>query len=166
VAFVRNFTREQGIASSEKQERFKQVGRRSVFTLGTAENSQTCILAEGETLESPQLITGFRPHLIVSDLPYGIQHQGELVSLLTSALPVWASLLPLAGTLAFAWESRRYSRPEMIALVEESSPLTVLNDHPYNALAHRVDRVIKERDVIVARLTEAVERERAGAENE
>jgi hypothetical protein len=40
----------------------------------------------------------------------------------------------------------------MIHLVETVAPVTVLNEPPYAALAHRVDRVIKQRDVVVARL--------------
>ena len=110
----------------------------------------------GETVDSAALISGFRPHLIVADLPYGIQHQGELTDLLTQALPVWAGLLPPSGTLALAWESRRFPRVDMIELVESASPLAVLNEPPYDGLAHRVDRVIKERDVLVARLAEAI----------
>jgi hypothetical protein len=51
----------------------------------------------------------------------------------------------------------------MIAIVESVSPLTVLDDPPYNMLAHRVDRVIKQRDVLIARHTEAVQRERLNA---
>ena len=54
--------------------------------------------------------------------------------------------------MALAWESKRFARAEMIALVESVSSLTVLNDPPYDALAHRVDRVIKERDVLVAQV--------------
>ncbi len=50
-----------------------------------------------------------------------------------------------------AWESKRFSRDQMIQLVETESRLSVLNDPPYNELAHRVDRVIKERDIIVAK---------------
>jgi len=50
-----------------------------------------------------------------------------------------------------AWESKRFSRGRMIQLVESTGQLSVMNDQPYNALAHRVDRVIKERDIIVAK---------------
>ena len=39
----------------------------------------------------------------------------------------------------------------MAALVEALTPLRVVRDAPYDGLAHRVDRVIKRRDVIVAR---------------
>jgi len=150
AAFVRNYAREQGIACSEKQEKVRGIGKRWVYTIGKG-RTQQCVLAHGDTADSAALISGFRPHLIVTDLPYGIQHKGELVSLLSSALPIWASLLPPGGVMVLAWESRPFSRAEMMALVESTSPLVVLQDPPYPNLAHRVDRVIKQRDVLVAR---------------
>jgi tRNA G10 N-methylase Trm11 len=155
VAFVREFARENGIACRERQERVKGVGRRWSFAIGK-EHVQQCILACGDTADSPALVSGFRPHLIAADLPYGIQHHGELASLLSRALPRWASLLPPSGAMAMAWESTRFGRADMITLVESVSPLTVLDDPPYDALAHRVDRVIKRRDVLVTRLSRAV----------
>lgn len=161
VAFVKQYTREQGLSCQIREERFKKVGRRWMFALGKSE-PQHCILAQGDTIHSVQLISGFRPHLIVVDLPYGIQHKGELSDLLTAALPVWSSILPLGGAMALAWESKRFPRAEMIELVQGGTSLTVLNDPPYDALAHRVDRVIKERDLVVARHSEALARERAG----
>ena len=150
ASFLKQFMREQGIACREKKERLKSVGQRWLYTLGK-DRRQTCLLARGDTVDSHALLSGFRPHLLVTDLPYGIQHHGELETLLTRALPVWASLLPPSGALAMAWESRHYGRPELAALVEKVSSLTVLNDPPYDAMAHRVDRVIKQRDVLVAR---------------
>ncbi len=150
ATFVKSYMREQGIACSEKQERVPGVGRRWVYTIGKGKTQQ-CLLAHGDTADSAALISGFRPHLIVTDLPYGIQHKGDLVSLLSRALPVWASLLPPGGALVLAWECRPLARPDMIALVESTSPLVVLQDPPYSNLAHRVDRVIKQRDVLVAR---------------
>jgi hypothetical protein len=150
VGFLRGFMRSQGIACDIKNERFKKIGRRWVFTIGK-EQPQTCILAHGDTADSPTLITGFRPHLIVADLPYGIQHQGDLSELLRQALPVWADLLPPSGAMVLAWESTRFPRAEMLDTIESTAPLTVLNDPPYDTLAHRVDRVIKQRDVVVAR---------------
>jgi hypothetical protein len=167
AAFLKQYLSGQNIPFKVKEERLKKVGKRWTFTTGASRSqeraSPRCILACGDTIQSPSLISGFRPHLIVADLPYGIQHKGELVTLLSQALPVWASLLPLSGTIVFAWESRRLPRDEMIALVESTSPLTVLNEPPYNMLAHRVDRVIKQRDVLVARLTQALQMDRSNA---
>ena len=108
-----------------------------------------------KTADSVQLLSGFkRPHLIISDLPYGIQHRGKLIELLSAALPIWTSMLLPDGVIAFAWESTRFPRSDMVDLVASTGPLTVLNEPPYNQLTHRVDRVIKQRDVLVARLTE------------
>jgi len=66
-------------------------------------------------------------------------------------LPVWTKMLTEGGTLVFAWDATRMPRDEMRYLVESASDLIVLNAPPYNQLAHQVDRVIKQRDVIVAR---------------
>ena len=149
AAFVKQFMRERGIVCQEKRERLKGVGKRWLFAIGK-EEAQQCILSVGDTADSQALTSGFRPHLIVADLPYGIQHHGELVSLLTRSLPVWASLLPPSGAMVLAWESKRFPRPDMIELVRSVSDLIALNAPPYDALAHRVDRVIKQRDVLVA----------------
>jgi hypothetical protein len=42
-------------------------------------------------------------------------------------------------------------RDEFIALTMAASRTAVCNQEPYDQLAHRVDRVIKRRDVLVAR---------------
>ena len=150
AGYLQRFLREQGIACKSKHERLKGIGERWLYTIGK-ERSQQCVIAHGDTADAAALISGFRPHLIVADLPYGIQHKGELTGLLTNGLPVWADLLAPSGALVFAWESSRFPRAEMAALVEATAPLRVLTDPPYDALAHRVDRVIKQRDLIVAR---------------
>lgn len=150
ATFVRSYLKEQGIAQAVREERLRKVGHRWTFTIGK-QAPRRLMLASGDTVQSPALISGFKPHLIVTDLPYGFQHHGELVSLLTAALPVWVSLLPVDGALVFAWDATRFPREQMVELVESASPLVVLNLPPYTMLAHRVDRVIKSRDVIVAR---------------
>ena len=152
IAFVRDYAREEGIACKVKDERLsKVVGQRWWITLGKDPVRQF-VFAKGETKLTDKLISGFKnPHLIVTDLPYGIQHHGQLVDLLTDALPVWESVLLEGGALVFAWDSTRFSRHDMIEVVKSVSGLKVLNNAPYDQLAHRVDRVIKERDVIVAR---------------
>lgn len=151
VAFLRDYAREERITCKVKDERLKKLGQRWWLTMGRDESRQF-VFALGETRQADQLIAGFKnPHLIVTDLPYGIQHQGALVDLLEAALPVWTKMLTEGGALVFAWDSTRFPRNEMRYLVESASDLVTLNDPPYNQLAHRVDRVIKRRDVIVAR---------------
>jgi hypothetical protein len=150
VSFIKQYAQVQKIACKVKEERLKKLGKRWRFLLGDV--PKQCVLAAGDTTKSAQLIAGFKkPHLIVTDLPYGIQHRGRLVELLTEALPVWASLLASGGAMALAWESMRFARDEMTALIEATGLLTVLKESPYDQLAHRVDRVIKQRDIVVVR---------------
>jgi hypothetical protein len=149
AAFLRDFCREHRIPCTVKEERLKKIGLRWQFTIGKAQPVR-CLLAKGDTLDSRAILQGFHPHLIVADLPYGIQHHGELVQLLTTALPVWASLLVPGGALAFAWDATRFPRAEMVALVESTGPWLVRSGAPYDQFAHRVDRVIKLRDVLIA----------------
>jgi hypothetical protein len=151
ATFIDQFLREQGIKRELREERLRKLGHKWSFTIG-ARVVQRCFLAHGDTGLSKELMAGFRPHLIVTDLPYGIQHQGVLADLLGAALPVWVSMLEDGGVLTFSWDATRFPRSEMVALVESISPLSVLKEPPYDRLAHRVDRVIKQRDVLVARL--------------
>lgn len=151
AAFIQQYTREEGIACKAREERLKKVGRRWWFELGKAD-PRRCLLAQGDTLQSAELLAGFKkPHLIVGDLPYSIQHHGELEALLRQALPVWASLLMPGGAMALAWDATRFPREDMLALAQQAlpAPCVALNAPPYDALAHRVDRVIKRRDVLV-----------------
>jgi len=76
-----------------------------------------------------------------------------LTDLLQAGLPVWTAPLQPGGALVLAWDSTRLSREEMLTLVEENGALTALRGGPYEALAHAVDRVIKQRDVVVAKRT-------------
>ncbi|MFB0537411.1 MAG: hypothetical protein ACETWR_20800 [Anaerolineae bacterium] len=98
------------------------------------------------------ILAGQRVHLIVADLPYGVQHKGQISSLLAQALPGWQVVLRPGGAMALAWESTRLDRQEMMDIFNDNSNLQVLNHHPYDKLQHPVDRVIKKRDVVVARL--------------
>lgn len=150
ATFVRQFAHEAGIACRVREERLRRLGRRWALTLGKSP-PRRCVLAQGDTTQAPALIAGFKPHLLVTDLPYGIQHQGPLADLLTRGLPVWAGMLPPGGALVLAWDATRFERAEMIGLAEGVAPLTVLAQPPYTQLAHRVDRVIKRRDILVAR---------------
>ncbi len=151
ATFIQQYAREQGIACKATEERLKKAGRRWQFTLGK-DTPRQCVLALGDTVQSAELLRDIkRPNLIVTDLPYGIQHHGELTGLLGAALPVWTELLLPGGGMALAWDATRFPRAEMLAQVKMAGGLEALNEPPYDQLAHRVDRVIKQRDVLVAR---------------
>ncbi len=155
ASFLQRYLGNEGIACRAREMRLKGLGKRWDFVIGKQSGKgtpQRFVFASGDTAQAKALLADTKPpHLIVTDLPYGVQHQGALTGLLSQALPVWSSLLVAGGVVTFAWDATRFPRDEMTALVESVSPLRVLAEPPYAALAHRVDRVIKQRDVIVAR---------------
>ena len=150
AAFLSQYLQQERISHRMQPERLKKLGLRWTFAIGKKESRQ-CLMVNGDTLQAPALLAGFKPHLVVADLPYGIQHQGQLTTLLSNALPVWVSMLRPGGALALAWDATRFPRAMMIETVSALRELTVYNTPPYDQLAHGVDRVIKARDVLVAR---------------
>jgi SAM-dependent methyltransferase len=151
-AFLRGYLREMDIPFECREERLRQVGRRYTFRIGQGEEARQWVLAHADTAMTPTILAGQKVHLIVADLPYGVRHKGQISSLLTQALPSWQKVLRPGGAVTLAWEATRLDRQEMIGLFSDNSNLQVLNHHPYDALQHPVDRVIKKRDVVVAQL--------------
>jgi hypothetical protein len=151
IAFLKHYVGEGRIPAKFREDRLKSIGKRSFITL---KQSARCVVGRGDTRDVSHFVNGLkRPQLIVTDLPYGIQHQADWQTMLTEALPKWADVLADGGAMAFSWNATRLPRDAMIDLVQGASAFTVMNDPPYNQLSHRVDRVIKQRDVIVARLS-------------
>lgn len=149
ITFLKEYMKEARISAKFREDRFKNIGKRWFITLN---KSARCVIGRGNTSDAPYFVNGLkRPQLIVTDLPYGIQHRAEWQSLLSSALPIWSQVMADGGALVFSWDATRFLRDEMIDFVQDVSDFTVLNQPPYNQLAHRVDRVIKHRDVLVAR---------------
>lgn len=153
AVFVRQYLESERISYKELDEHGRKAGRRYQFEIGPRNTRHLLVLAQGDTREASQHIRdisgGPRMHAIVGDLPYGIQHFGDISSWLTVALPVWESMLFPGGTLALAWNATRIERAEMVELVESCTKLHVRNDEPFTQFAHAVDRVIKKRDIIV-----------------
>jgi hypothetical protein len=153
--YVRQFLREIGIPFKRVDERVRGAGRRFVFSIGRADATRTLGLILGDTFQAPHLLAGLpggaRFHAITADLPYGIQHRGQVADLLERALPLWAATLLPGGALALAWEASHLIREEATAIVEQHGGLQVLDAPPYDALEHPVDRQIKRRDVLVVR---------------
>ncbi len=153
ATFLKQYTKEQKIPCIFKEERVKKTNKKYWFTIGT--DQQKCLLVNGDTIDSPQLISGIkRPHFIVTDLPYGIQHGGKITELIENAFPIWVSAILPGGTIVMSWDSTRFSRKEMINLLKGTPSINILEGDIYGKMAHRVDRVIKERDVIVVRKEE------------
>ncbi len=153
AVFVKQYLGNEHIPYKERDERGRKAGRRYQFEIGPKSQTRTFVLVHGDTREAElhlrEVPGGPRMHAIVADLPYGIQHFGEISALLSQALPVWERLLLPGGTIALAWNATRIEREAMIELVERRTSLHVRNDPPYTQFAHAVDRVIKKRDILV-----------------
>ncbi len=99
-------------------------------------------------------------HVLVGDLPYGVQH-GNVTGdkqtalsrspkeLVQACLPAWKTVLMPGGVLALAWNTFVFPKEQFAALLEQAG-FEVLLDGPYGQFSHRVDNAIM-RDIIVAR---------------
>lgn len=150
AAFAKQFMQEKRLSYDLKEERLrKQKAKRWLFQLNKGATRLT--LARGEISQTSDLLGGVkRPHFVLSHLPLGNQHAGRLEDLLLEGVPIWAKRVLPGGAIVLSWDATRFSRLRMIELLEYSAELTVLNHAPYDQIVHRVDRVIKQRDVIVA----------------
>jgi hypothetical protein len=153
AVFIKQYFNSEHIPYKETEER-RRAGKRYQFEIGRKGATRMLVLTHGDTIEADvhmrEVPGGPRMHAIVGDLPYGIQHFGEIAGLLCKALPTWERLLLPGGTLALAWNATRMERTAMVELLEQHTQLRVRNEPPYTQLAHTVDRVIKKRDIVVA----------------
>lgn len=157
--YVRQYLTSEHIPYKETDERGRKAGRRYQFEVGRKGDTRHLVLTHGDAraanVHMREVAGGPRMHAIVADLPYGIQHFGEISALLSEALPVWERMLLPGGTLALAWNATRIERSSMIQLLEQTTHLHVRNDPPYTQFTHTVDRVIKKRDIVVGVATNA-----------
>ncbi len=154
VVFLRQYLHSIHMPFKELDEHGRRSGRRYQFEIGHKGETRRFVLAHGDTcdanLHMQEVPGGPHMHAIVADLPYGIQHFGEIASMLCKALPVWENILLPGATIAFSWNATRIERVSMQDLVERYTNLHIRNDPPYNQFEHTVDRVIKKRDILVA----------------
>ena len=98
-------------------------------------------------------------HVIVGDLPYGVQHgnvtnekQSNITrnpkELLNVCLKGWHTVLKQGGALVLGWNNFVLPREEFTEILEKYG-FKVLNDGAYLEFEHRVDQAIR-RDIIVA----------------
>jgi len=154
VVYIRQYLNSIHMPYKELDERGRRAGRRYQFEIGRKGATHLLVVAHGDTCEAnlhmQEIPGGPHMHAIVGDLPYGIQHFGEISGMLSKALPVWESMLLPGGSIALAWNATRIERTAITELVERHSQLRVRDDPPFTQFAHTVDRVIKKRDILVA----------------
>ena len=93
-------------------------------------------------------------HIIMGDLPYGVQHSSKskkesrnAFPMLVEALPGWHKVLKPGGVLALAWNLFLIDRQQMTDAIQ-SAGFTVCMNAAGDDFSHRVDQAIN-RDVII-----------------
>ncbi len=149
VAYLKHFLRTIRVKHDVERARVRGKGRRWTFTIKVAEPPLTCVIAQGDTGDTFDLLASPKAHLLVADFPYGVQHRGLVIDLLTRGLPAWLQSLQKGGVLVLVWDQRTLAREEITRMVEGFPGLRALNDPPWDGFVHPVDRVIKKRDILV-----------------
>lgn len=113
-------------------------------------------MLHGDAARSAEMIRANNCHLIVSDLPYGIQHapkenggMSSLGRLLYRVAPGCLHALKPGGVAAFAFNLNTLRRKEVEQVLEKVG-FEVLQDAPYADFSHWVEQAV-DRDVVVAR---------------
>ena len=138
----------------------KQAARLHVFDYAdTAEhfkagNKRTLSLASLDSTKLNVVCKKESAHLIVSDLPYGVQHAPggkkgtSLEDMLYDVLPVWTRTLKRGGAMALSFNVNTLA-PDMVRGMMAEWGLDVMDGAAYCGLEHWVEQAIT-RDVAVA----------------
>ena len=150
-----------------KDKRAKHTTRRSgtstTFTFAADKesqkrgDSQEVVAIADDTVNAVQYLGKSSVDVVVTDLPYGVQHGSQSAGalrrspadLLSAALPVWRSLVRKGGAVGLAWNTRVLDRQAVEEALTDAG-LAVVAGPPFGVFAHRVDQAV-ERDLIVAR---------------
>lgn len=113
-------------------------------------------LIQGDARRIGEMLKANSAHLIVCDLPYGVQHapqQGQkplsLTGLLSQTLPGLKKALKPGGAAAFSFNTYTLSRQTLLKLLEEAGFVPV-TEAPYDDFEHWVEQAVN-RDLVIAR---------------
>jgi len=120
-----------------------------------AGNTRTISFACADTSESPSLFRKEHAHIIVADLPYGIQHAPQsgtkpepLQHFLNRALPVWKKVLIPGGVIALSFNTLTLPTQEVRNALTSAGYHLLKNDI-FSHLSHEVEQAVV-RDLVFA----------------
>lgn len=128
---------------SDTQEHFKE---KNIATLRLANADASC---------TKEAFGRNAFHMIVCDLPYGVQHgphdtvKGGLEGLMAKVLPGWRDALKPGGTIAVSYNAQTF-KTERIRQMMTDAGLEVLEGGAYDHFDHWVEQAVT-RDIAVAR---------------
>lgn len=107
--------------------------------------------AECDCGKLAQLFGKRKYHIMISDLPYGVQHSAgkeTFEALLRRVMPAWREALLPGGAMALSFNTNTL-RPALIREIMADSGLTVMQGGEYDGFAHWVEQAVT-RDIAVA----------------
>lgn len=135
-----------------KERRFTLANQASLYKQG---DHVTLRLVCGDTARADEIAGAQSCHLMVGDLPYGVQHAPRagrgavsLTSLLSSALPAYQRALKPGGALALSFNTYTLSRESLTREMQQAG-LKPLVDPPFNDFVHWVEQAVN-RDMVIA----------------
>lgn len=132
------------IETADTTDHFKEKDRRSIQ------------FANGNTLHANDFYKKQSFHVIVTDVPYGVQHSGtskskpvDMLKLLSEAADAWHKVLKKGGTVVISFNAYTLDKKALGAAFE-SAGYEVLNEGVYAEFEHWVEQAVS-RDILVAR---------------
>jgi len=117
---------------------------------------RTLALYLGDTGLTGELMKKNPAHLIVSDLPYGVQHAPQegrrtesFAQVMKRALPTWHTALRPGGAIALSFNTLTLKKDALAQMLEDAG-FVPLTEAPYDDFQHFVETAVT-RDFIVAR---------------
>ena len=118
-------------------------------------NTHSLQFYQGDTALCQSLFKKHPASVIVTDLPYGVQHapgaSGGIASFdafLHRVLPAWHDALKVGGAIAMSFNILTLKKDRVTALLKESG-LVPLTEAPYDSFVHDVEQAVR-RDFVVA----------------
>ena len=134
----------------------------AVYTLGTSKqafqagDTRSLRLLLGDTSYISALLKKTPADILVTDLPYGVQHAPQegrrpenFPGMLRRVLPAWKDALKPGAGLAISFNSLTLPRATLVELLEGAG-FQVMTEAPYDNFEHFVEQAVT-RDVVVAR---------------
>ncbi len=110
----------------------------------------------GDTGLCGELMKKTPAHLLVADLPYGVQHAPQdgkrtesFLQVMRRALPQWKDALRKGGAMALSFNTLTLKKADLVNLLREAG-FTPLTESPYDDFQHFVEQAVN-RDFVVAR---------------
>lgn len=156
-AFLKTYLRRKRLKHTADMVPVRREGKRAARRLDVTVGKQKATVLQADTTRLEGLIRRDCADVLVTDLPYGVQHGSHHddlgltrspLDLLERAVPGWLPLLRTGGALGLSWNLKVAKRE----LAEDILLANGLEIVPQADLAHRVDQGI-ERDVLIARKT-------------